>query len=63
MERVLRSDEIEAVEIVNAGSAAGEYDFDVTPARLVTGLTAERRICAASEEGRGCFRKDSGVRK
>ncbi len=27
------------------------YAFDVTPARLVTGLITERGICAASEEG------------
>jgi methylthioribose-1-phosphate isomerase len=27
------------------------YGFDVTPARLVTGLITERGICAASEEG------------
>ncbi|MDH3586575.1 MAG: S-methyl-5-thioribose-1-phosphate isomerase, partial [Gammaproteobacteria bacterium] len=25
--------------------------FDVTPARLVTGLITERGVCAASEEG------------
>jgi methylthioribose-1-phosphate isomerase len=27
------------------------YAFDVTPARLVTGLITERGICPASEEG------------
>ncbi len=32
-------------------SPAANYAFDVTPARLVTGLITERGICAASEEG------------
>jgi methylthioribose-1-phosphate isomerase len=27
------------------------FAFDVTPARLVTGLITERGVCAASEEG------------
>jgi methylthioribose-1-phosphate isomerase len=31
-------------------SPAANYAFDVTPARLVTGLITERGICAASEE-------------
>ena len=32
-------------------SPAANYAFDVTPARLVTGLITERGICAAKEEG------------
>lgn len=32
-------------------SCAANYAFDVTPARLVTGLITERGICPASEEG------------
>jgi methylthioribose-1-phosphate isomerase len=32
-------------------SPAANYAFDVTPARLVTGLITERGICDASEEG------------
>jgi methylthioribose-1-phosphate isomerase len=32
-------------------SRAANYAFDVTPARLVTGLITERGICAASEAG------------
>ena len=32
-------------------SRAANYAFDVTPARLVTGLITERGICPASEEG------------
>ncbi len=33
------------------GTPAGNYAFDVTPARLVTGLITERGICAASRDG------------
>jgi methylthioribose-1-phosphate isomerase len=32
-------------------SPAANYAFDVTPARLVTGLITERGVCAASREG------------
>ena len=32
-------------------SAALNYAFDVTPARLVTALITERGVCAASEAG------------
>ena len=32
-------------------SPAGNYAFDVTPARLVTSLITERGVCAASEAG------------
>ncbi len=40
---------------------AGNYAFDVTPARLVTGLITERGICAASEEGLlGLFQEKAG---
>ncbi len=39
------------VEIAAPGSAAGNPAFDVTPARLVTGLITERGICEASGEG------------
>ncbi|MCX8134398.1 MAG: S-methyl-5-thioribose-1-phosphate isomerase [Roseococcus sp.] len=42
---------IETVRVVAAGSAAANPAFDVTPARLVTGLITERGRCAASEEG------------
>ncbi|MBY0431110.1 MAG: S-methyl-5-thioribose-1-phosphate isomerase, partial [Rhodospirillales bacterium] len=33
------------------GSPAINYGFDVTPARLVTGLITERGVCPASAEG------------
>ncbi|MDA0239162.1 MAG: S-methyl-5-thioribose-1-phosphate isomerase [Proteobacteria bacterium] len=39
------------VTITPAGSAAANYAFDVTPARLVTGLITERGVCEASEVG------------
>jgi methylthioribose-1-phosphate isomerase len=40
-----------AVRLTPEESPAANYAFDVTPARLVTGLITERGICAASEEG------------
>jgi methylthioribose-1-phosphate isomerase len=43
--------EIVKVQISAPGSRAANYGFDVTPARLVTGLITERGICAASREG------------
>ena len=42
---------IETVQITPTGSAALNYGFDVTPARLVTGLITERGVCAATQEG------------
>lgn len=39
------------VLITPAESPAANYGFDVTPARLVTGLITDRGICEASEEG------------
>lgn len=43
--------EIVTVEISAPGSAAANYGFDVTPARLVTGLITERGVAAATREG------------
>ena len=43
--------EIETVKIVPDGSSAANPAFDVTPARLVTGLVTERGIADASREG------------
>jgi len=40
-----------AVRITPAGVTARNFAFDVTPARLVTGLVTERGICEASEAG------------
>jgi methylthioribose-1-phosphate isomerase len=42
---------ITTVRLTPKGSPAANYAFDVTPARLVTGLITERGICAASSEG------------
>ena len=42
---------IQTVEIAAPGSPAANPAFDVTPARLVTGLITERGVCAASEAG------------
>lgn len=39
------------VEIAAPGSPAGNPAFDVTPARLVTGLITERGICEATSDG------------
>ncbi len=44
-------DERIAVRTVAEGSPVGNPAFDVTPARLVTGLITERGVCAASEDG------------
>jgi methylthioribose-1-phosphate isomerase len=41
---------IETVQVVPDGSAVANYAFDVTPARLVTGLITERGVIAASRE-------------
>lgn len=43
------------VRITPVGSRAANYGFDVTPARLVTGLITERGLCAASEAGIGAL--------
>jgi methylthioribose-1-phosphate isomerase len=47
----LKDGRIATVEIAAPGSAAANPGFDVTPARLVTGLITERGTCAASADG------------
>lgn len=47
----LENGEIKSVLICPETTPAINYGFDVTPARLVTGLITERGICNASEEG------------
>ena len=42
---------VRAVRLTPEGSRAANYGFDVTPARLVTGLITERGICPASADG------------
>src|ERR1700734_1062206 len=52
---------IESVRIVPDGSAVANYAFDVTPARLVTGLITERGVIAASHSAiRGAFPERAG---
>ncbi|HYF37677.1 MAG TPA: S-methyl-5-thioribose-1-phosphate isomerase [Prosthecobacter sp.] len=41
------------VRILAPGSPVANYGFDVTPARLITGLITERGICAAREAAIG----------
>jgi len=41
---------IETVQIAPIGTPVANYGFDVTPARLVTGLITERGVIAASRE-------------
>jgi len=39
------------VQLTPDGSPAANYAFDVTPARLVSGLITERGVAAASRDG------------
>ncbi len=39
------------VQLTPDGSPAANYAFDVTPARLISGLITERGVCEASHEG------------
>lgn len=43
--------ELKTVETVASDTAVANFAFDVTPARLVTGLITERGVCEASEKG------------
>ncbi|MBT8461111.1 MAG: S-methyl-5-thioribose-1-phosphate isomerase [Gemmatimonadetes bacterium] len=43
--------QITSVRITPAGSPVANFGFDVTPARLVTGLITERGVCTASRDG------------
>ena len=53
--------DITTVSVTPKASAAANYGFDVTPARLVTGLITERGICSASTEGlRGLYPDRAG---
>ncbi|PWC87635.1 S-methyl-5-thioribose-1-phosphate isomerase [Azospirillum sp. TSO5] len=42
---------IETVRVTPDGSPVANYAFDVTPARLVTGLITERGVCPATRDG------------
>jgi methylthioribose-1-phosphate isomerase len=52
---------LETVRVVPEASPALNIAFDVTPARLVTGLITERGICAASRAGLMTLFPDQGV--
>jgi len=53
---------IESVRITPAGSPVANYGFDVTPARLVTGLITERGVIAASRSALvGAFPERAGA--
>jgi methylthioribose-1-phosphate isomerase len=53
---------IETVRIVPDGSAVANYGFDVTPARLVTGLITERGVIGASRAAlKGAFPDRAGT--
>ena len=45
------SGELVTVTVTPEGSPVGNWGFDVTPARLVTGLITERGVCLATEAG------------
>jgi len=45
-----RDGRIETVRIVPEGSPVANYAFDVTPARLVTGLITERGVLHANRD-------------
>jgi methylthioribose-1-phosphate isomerase len=51
---------LHTVQITNPGSPGGNWAFDVTPAKYVSGLITERGVAPASEEGlRGLFPEES----
>jgi methylthioribose-1-phosphate isomerase len=45
------SGDIAEIQVTPDGSPACNFGFDVTPARLVTGLITEKGVCAASAQG------------
>jgi methylthioribose-1-phosphate isomerase len=56
--------ELGGIRLVPPGTVTANYGFDVTPARLVTGLITERGICPATSAGlRGLYpERFAGVR-
>ena len=53
----------ESVQTIASGTPVSNYAFDVTPARLVTGLITESGICEASEAGLTRLFPERSVRK
>jgi methylthioribose-1-phosphate isomerase len=52
---------IETVRVVPEGSQVANYGFDVTPARLITGLITERGVVAPNRGALASFREQSSV--
>jgi methylthioribose-1-phosphate isomerase len=52
---------IETVRIIPEGTQVANYAFDVTPARLVTGLITERGVVAPNRAALARFREESSV--
>jgi methylthioribose-1-phosphate isomerase len=57
------SGEIVTVQISAPGSAAANPAFDVTPARLVTGIITERGVAPASRDGLAALFPDQAARR
>lgn len=52
----LAGDDLTKVRICPGDTVAANYAFDITPARLITGLITEKGICRATEEDiKKCF--------
>ena len=52
--------DIDSVQIIPDGVTTRNFAFDVTPARLVSGLITERGICEASSAGLQSLYPESG---
>ncbi|HCI14591.1 MAG: S-methyl-5-thioribose-1-phosphate isomerase [Gallionellales bacterium GWA2_60_142] len=48
--------QVRTVQVTPTGSRAANYGFDVTPARLVTGLITERGVVAANAQAMECLK-------
>jgi methylthioribose-1-phosphate isomerase len=59
----LHEGKIKKILLTPASSPAANYGFDVTPARLVTGLITERGVCKANEKSILALFPEQGKRK
>jgi methylthioribose-1-phosphate isomerase len=50
MEGIAGDGTLREIRVINESSPVANYGFDVTPARLVTGLITERGVCRADAE-------------
>ena len=46
----MQGGETQKIRIMPEDSPVSNYGFDITPARLVTGLITEKGVCGASEK-------------